>query len=142
MEKNLSIDDGELTQEWKFERRKEYLKEKMTSLILDALGWMEGYDDAIKSKCDVVNLVFIHNKIKECIEGVLKIQKEIFYGRKSLYVESDISDEIKEVARNYPMEELLSELGLEARNGMYKCPFHEDRTPSAKLWHNKFYCFS
>ncbi len=31
--------------------------------------------------------------------------------------------------------------GLSARNGMINCLFHDDRTPSMKLYHDHFYCF-
>ncbi len=31
--------------------------------------------------------------------------------------------------------------GLSARNDMINCLFHDDRTPSMKLYHDHFYCF-
>ena len=31
--------------------------------------------------------------------------------------------------------------GISARNSMINCLFHDDRTPSMKLYHDHFYCF-
>lgn len=41
------------------------------------------------------------------------------------------------------MEDVLNKYGIEVkRNGMFSCPFHEDKRPSAKMYKDSFYCFS
>ena len=41
-----------------------------------------------------------------------------------------------------PLPEVVKRYGLDASDsGMICCPFHEDRTPSMKLYEDHFYCF-
>ena len=41
-----------------------------------------------------------------------------------------------------PVREAAEKYGLEVNyGGMVRCPFHEDRTPSMKLYEDHFYCF-
>ena len=40
------------------------------------------------------------------------------------------------------MQEVAKFYGLEiSRSGMACCPFHDDKTPSLKIYHDHFYCF-
>lgn len=41
------------------------------------------------------------------------------------------------------MENVLNKYGIKINhNRMYHCPFHEDKSPSAKCYDSSFYCFS
>jgi hypothetical protein len=46
-------------------------------------------------------------------------------------------------AKNYPIEELMKRYGYEPRMGFTKCPFHDDSTPSFKIYpsSNTWYCW-
>lgn len=49
----------------------------------------------------------------------------------------------KDKAKDYPIDQLASSHGLPIRLDKVKCPFHEDKTASLKLYKttNTFYCF-
>lgn len=54
-----------------------------------------------------------------------------------------ITDEMIEIAKEYPIKELWAELvNSPIRGGMTKCCFHPDKTASMSLRrHNRYYCF-
>ena len=52
--------------------------------------------------------------------------------------------EIKEIKRQLPIKTVLESYNLSPdRNGMLHCPFHDDKTPSLKIYEktNTFHCF-
>lgn len=49
------------------------------------------------------------------------------------------TDEIKEQVN---MTDVLTERGITVRNGMCKCPFHDDRKPSMKVYKDGCRCFT
>lgn len=49
------------------------------------------------------------------------------------------TDEIKEQVN---MTDVLTERGITVRNGMCKCPFHDDRKPSMKVFKDGCICFT
>lgn len=48
-----------------------------------------------------------------------------------------VSEDLIQKARDYPIEGLV-DVG---RNGKIRCPFHDDKTPSASIKNNKLRCF-
>ena len=53
--------------------------------------------------------------------------------------------EIRDIKQQLPIGQVLSYYGLTPdRNGMLRCPFHTDRTPSLQVYGktNSFCCFS
>lgn len=52
-------------------------------------------------------------------------------------ISTDITEDMIENARNYPIENLI-----EIKNGFALCPFHNDHNPSAYCKNNYLYCFS
>lgn len=55
----------------------------------------------------------------------------------------EIKHEHYERARNVDIVDVLRMCGMYPdRYGRYKCTFHNDRTPSAYVSHNRFFCFS
>lgn len=51
--------------------------------------------------------------------------------------------EIAAIKSSLSIKSVLSHYGLSAdRNGMLRCPFHDDKTPSMKQYDTTVYCFS
>lgn len=67
-------------------------------------------------------------KKQKLIEGIKKIERRL---------ESDISPDEIERAREYPIENLIP-----IRNGMSKCVEHDDKSPSMNCKKNFVYCHS
>ena len=49
--------------------------------------------------------------------------------------------DFKEIRNAVPVPVAAEHYGLEHRNGMCRCIFHDDRTPSMKLYSENYYCF-
>ncbi len=53
-----------------------------------------------------------------------------------------MGDIFAEIRQLLPMQELAKFYGLQiSRSGMACCPFHDDKTPSLKVYADHFYCF-
>jgi len=53
-----------------------------------------------------------------------------------------LGDIFAEIRQLLPMQELAKFYGLQiSRSGMACCPFHDDKTPSLKVYADHFYCF-
>lgn len=50
-------------------------------------------------------------------------------------------DKIKIITDNVKMEDVLSYYNIEPIRKKYSCPFHNEKTPSASIYKNKFHCF-
>lgn len=48
----------------------------------------------------------------------------------------------EEILNFITMEDILNKYNIANRHSMFSCPFHADKTPSAKAYKNTFYCFS
>lgn len=49
----------------------------------------------------------------------------------------------EEIKKSVPMREIAERYGIKVnRNGFCRCIFHNERTPSMKLYKDSFYCFS
>lgn len=40
------------------------------------------------------------------------------------------------------MKDVLNKYDIETHHNIYRCPFHNDKTPSAKAYDNSYYCFA
>jgi DNA primase len=74
----------------------------------------------------------------------LSYEKESLTGystnpRKSAAKSGKITEAMIEAARNFPIETLFEEA---VRGNMVCCPFHEDKSPSASIRHNRLHCFA
>ena len=47
----------------------------------------------------------------------------------------------EKVRESVTMKQVAELYGIDTRRGMINCPFHNDKTPSMKLYDNHFYCF-
>lgn len=48
----------------------------------------------------------------------------------------------EEIKKNVSMSEVLQNYGIEIKRGMCKCPFHNDSTPSMKVYKDGCHCFT
>lgn len=49
---------------------------------------------------------------------------------------------IDDIKRDHPMPEVVRQYGIEInRSGFCRCPFHNERTASMKIYAQSFYCF-
>ena len=49
---------------------------------------------------------------------------------------------IDDIKRDHPMPEVVRQYGIEInRAGFCRCPFHNERTASMKIYAQSFYCF-
>ena len=46
------------------------------------------------------------------------------------------------ILHNINMADVLKEYGIKRTRGMFCCPFHNDKTPSAKCYKKTYYCFA
>ena len=46
------------------------------------------------------------------------------------------------ILNNITMKEILDRYNIQTTRDMFRCPFHNDKNPSAKMYHNSFYCFA
>lgn len=50
---------------------------------------------------------------------------------------------VKEIIlANIKMKDILDKYNIKTFNSVYCCPFHNDKTPSAKAYINSYYCFA
>lgn len=43
---------------------------------------------------------------------------------------------------NIDMKDILNKYNIKSLRGIFHCPFHNDKTPSAKIYGNKYHCFA
>jgi hypothetical protein len=108
--------------------------------ILSLQTLIDAYE-ALQKSYDTVNQVFIQLIIDRLEEEKNKVK---FWQAKIFNPPSkeafDIEDK-KETAKNVPMDRLLAMLNIEVRRGYINCPYHEDKTPSCKVYKDSIYCF-
>lgn len=46
------------------------------------------------------------------------------------------------ILNSITMKNILDKYNIKTYNNTYKCPFHNDTTPSAKAYNNTYYCFA
>ena len=46
------------------------------------------------------------------------------------------------ILNNITMGEILDKYNIKTYNNSYRCPFHNDKHPSAKAYTNSYYCFA
>jgi hypothetical protein len=129
----------EITEEYKYESRKNYLKEKMSELIREAWFWMAEYELSIEKKESFENQVYIKEKIDNAISTLRKYVNELYYRRRSIKKMEEFSiprDSIIQ-AKSIDFHRLV-----DFHNNYCRCPFHNDTNPSMVLRHNRVRCFS
>jgi hypothetical protein len=78
------------------------------------------------------------NDIKE---SSLKLHSTVADSRK-LAEQFELMTIFSEVKQHLPMKEVARYYGITVnRSGFTRCPFHEERTPSMKIYDDHFYCF-
>jgi hypothetical protein len=117
--------------------RVDYLKGRMTDLILQAWQLMEAHEDFVRRN-RLVETILAQERLDAVLKEILKLQGEIHSLRGSGRPESDeITPEMIETARAYPFGQLY-----EFKRNVALCPFHEDHDPSfVRMKDNRARCF-
>ena len=126
----------EVDQEWAKERRREYLKGEFTSKLLETFGDIAKYEHFKMYNSTEMYLIY-GSYIQLDIKKLLQIKGE--FVAMNTNKQSDITPDMIARAKEFPFRE-LHEFN---RQGWCKCPFHEDKTPSMKLYSdNRVHCYS
>lgn len=48
----------------------------------------------------------------------------------------------EEIKQSTSMSEVMSRYGIKIRNNMCRCPFHDDKSPSMRVYEDSCYCFT
>lgn len=119
---------------WAIERRLSFLDTELRKFG-DEMGRLKGLKSQYPGEVEKVLLDWvIDGRSKEC----RSVEFEINGLRYERTNKSGITDAMIEGAKEYPFENLLE---LQKR-GNIRCPFHEDKHPSASIKNNKLHCFS
>ena len=123
--------------DWAKERRTEYLKDRITDLIVEAWAAIEAHEDYV-NRNRLIEMILTRERFDRILKDILKAQGEIIALRVPGRLGRDqITPEMIEQARAYPFTQLY-----EFKRNMARCPFHEDRTPSfALMKDNRARCF-
>ncbi len=116
----------------------EYLqhrKDVLSQMMLDEVRYQERMKQA---KVPEWFQEISKSRLKKYIEEYNKITRQIEF-LKNPNLNSSITPEMIEFARDYPIEE-LDEL-ITVKNGKAYCPFHDDKKPSMSVTGNLFHCF-
>lgn len=118
--------------------RIEYLKERMSELIVDGLIIMKHYEEAIKKDLPAFNRYYMGGKLREKVGEIVKLQGQIIALRHPER-KGVITDEMIQRAKEHPFTNLLK-----FRRNTTKCFLHEDTTPSMFYYQkdNRVHCFS
>ena len=126
----------EVDQEWAFERRKEYLADRMADLVVD--WWYERTNHSRHvAKGQMLDDMLCQDKMRKLLNEFTRYQNELYYRRLSMQGQQVgvTADEVRQ-AKQHPFEDLLPVV-----RGKVCCPFHEDKNPSASIKNNKLHCF-
>ena len=121
---------------WAWERRKEYLQDKMEPLVRYAL-YCIAHQEQNTDSGNITGVVWFTNELNKTIKQIVKIQNELYHTRPSMKNGNAITQEMIERAKQYPYKDLL-----DVKREMAICPFHADKNPSFSVKNNFGYCFS
>ncbi len=121
---------------WAWERRKEYLQDKMEPLVRYAL-YCIAHQEQNTDSGNITGVVWFTDELNKTIKQIVKIQNELYYTRTTMKNGKSITNEMVQRAKEYPYKELL-----EVKRDMALCPFHADKDPSFSVRNNYGYCFS
>lgn len=87
--------------------------------------------------------MMLFNKTSPANSPVAGPRKTIKYNPKLAVTRQDVNQYDKEAVRAaLPIEAVLNRYGLEPnQQGFYSCPWHKEKTPSARIFKEKLHCF-
>ena len=114
----------------------------------DCLIYIEAFKLLIKHELEKINKTkdeftrWFRTEVLRITDGEIldkyeKRLRKLTPPRKGLITDEDIQR-----ARNYPIKQLLEELGVEIKKDFIFCPFHDEKRPSMYLKKGFAYCFS
>lgn len=127
----------EMPEEMRRVARVNYLKEKITDMIVSSWNLMHSYDRYVR-RDRTVERFLVGEDLHAMVAGILKLQGEI---RRTMRPEASqgkggLTAEMIERARAFNFPDLYPF----SRN-MARCPFHDDKTPSMSLKNNRARCW-
>lgn len=131
---------AEYPDDWRRERRIDYLKTRIEGIIYRALIVSHNYDVAVRNGDNMATRIFLGEQLTGAVKTIEKLQKEIFYLKKLDARVGEITDDMIARAKEYPMESLLP---TPLRMGRCACPVHGGKnTMSFSVKDNYGRCFS
>lgn len=134
----------EFNKTWMYSCRRAFLLERITEYIIKTWFWMAKYELSIEKKEDVINQIYIKEKIDARLREIRKAIKELYYRKRTISDHAKlhghrlgILEEEVRTAKQYDFKQLH-----DFRNSYGLCPFHDDTNPSLVLKNNKVRCFS
>ena len=127
---------NEADPELKKQARVEYLKDRMSDLIIETWELMDRYEDYYRRDF-VIERLLTGEKLQALVKEIVKHQGEI------ISLKHNGAGRISEIdtiqAKAHPFTDLL-----EFRNKQTLCPFHSDKDPSMHFYpdSNTVHCFS
>ena len=118
-------------------RRLDYLYDSLIELDWELIERQRAYQKSIEDDRPYIERSLIASYIPEIEKEIVKLEREINFIVNGSQQKSNITPEMIEQARQYPLESLI-----EVTRGMALCPFHGDHHPSMGIKHNRAYCFA
>lgn len=120
--------------QWAINTRLRYLRGEITWMT-HRIGEL---DRMVLCELDWVHLQLLGGVIKDVEKKRYGLECQINYLKYDTQPTSGISGHHIEQAKNYPIGELL---GIDSSTKRLRCPFHDDKHPSASIWKGKLHCF-
>ena len=126
---------NEYPDEWKKERRIEYVKENITALQEEIKGIERDYQAAINNDTPYLDRGIVYDNFKS-IKNKLQGLRSHLKSLEGNY-QNKITDDMIERARQYPISNMV-----QVKRGIAICPFHNDKQPSMSVSDKKnlYYC--
>ncbi len=133
---------AEFPDEWKHERRIEYLENRITDNLVLLWGHNARFDRTPPGNNWPRALEIYH--IQELGKQIRKDLKEIVYRGAAMKgeIRNEVTEGEKDIAKAQDAVALAEGYGIVVRRNLMLCPFHDDNSPSMSIRHNRFKCWS
>lgn len=127
-----------LPEDWKRERRLEYLTTRETEIKTGLQDIERRYMESAKQDNTYLERGLIASRIDDLEKALYRVTGEIKSLKNGATAkQGSITPDMIERAREYPIDNLV-----EVKRGKALCIFHDDNHPSMSIKDNRFYCFS
>jgi hypothetical protein len=129
---------AEAAPEFVRECRTEYLKDKMSTAILNAWHWIALYEEDTRKDLPAINRLYAAQQINKYAHEISGLQGAVIAMRQPER-KGQITDEMIQKAKGYDFNELIE---FKMRSAM--CPFHEGKSMALRLYpeSNTVHCFA
>ena len=122
----------DIPMQWAISRRKLFLETEINYLEQHQKTMAQLMSGATSQDRD-----FIFASIIQCSKEIQDFKREIYFITQNDKIKNEITDEMIERAKGYPLSQLL-----EVKNNMALCINHAERNPSMDCRNNFAYCYS